>query len=114
MVIRYYLKSARNDAAAIVITDSRGKEVARLKGETAAGINTVVWNMRAGAARRGAAGRRHGAATLRINGVPLGDYVVTLEVGGQKLTQPAQIIKTQGWSVGPAYPEHSSLVLKRK
>jgi hypothetical protein len=31
---------------------------------------------------------------------PLGDYTVTLDVGGQKFTQTAQITKTQGWSIG--------------
>ena len=35
---------------------------------------------------------------------PLGEYVITLEVGGQNLTQKATITKTQGWSVG-AQPE---------
>jgi hypothetical protein len=103
MVIQYYLKNARSDAINIVITDSRGTEVARLKGETAAGINTVVWNMRA---EGGAGGRR-----VRGRGIyspdqwaPIGMYLVTLEVGGQKLTQPAQITKTQGWSVGTSFP----------
>ena len=42
MAIRYYLKTARTDGATVVITDIHGKEVARLKGESAAGINTVV------------------------------------------------------------------------
>jgi hypothetical protein len=26
---------------------------------------------------------------------------VTLEIGGLKLSQPARITKTQGWTVGP-------------
>ena len=98
MVIQYYLKNARNDAVSIVITDYRGTEVARLKGETAAGFNTVVWNMRVEA---GAGGR---GAYSPEQWHPLGTYVVTLEVGGQKLTQPAHITKTQGWSVGTSFP----------
>jgi hypothetical protein len=32
---------------------------------------------------------------------PLGDYTVTVEVNGRTLTQKAQIVKTQGWSLGP-------------
>ena len=103
MVIQYYLKNARNDSASIVITDFRGTEVARLKGETAAGINTVVWNMRVEGA---AGGRRAGGRGVYTpdQWVPIGAYLVTLKVGGQKLTQPAQITKTQGWSVGTSFP----------
>jgi hypothetical protein len=33
---------------------------------------------------------------------PLGEYTVTLDMGGRKLTQPARITKTQGWSLGAA------------
>jgi hypothetical protein len=32
--------------------------------------------------------------------MPLGDYTVTVETGGTKLTGPAKIAKTQGWSLG--------------
>jgi len=104
MVIRYYLKNARNESASVVITDSRGKEVARLKGETGAGINTVVWNMRVSGPEgaRGGGGGRSGYSPEQW--VPLGDYLVNLEVGGQKFSQPAHITKTQGWSVGPSFP----------
>jgi len=103
MAIRYYLKTARTEGATAVITDIHGKEVARLKGESAAGINTVYWNMLAppapGATGRGG-GRGRGPGWAPELWAPLGDYVVTLEAGGQKLTQIARIVKTQGWSVG--------------
>jgi photosystem II stability/assembly factor-like uncharacterized protein len=103
MLIRYYLKNARNNSASIVITDFLGREVARLKGEATAGINTVVWNMRAGAAEGARAGGGRGGYSPE-QWVPLGDYLVTLEIGGQKFTQPVRITKTQGWSVGPSFP----------
>ena len=32
--------------------------------------------------------------------MPLGEYTVTVEVGAAKLTAPARIVKTQGWSLG--------------
>jgi hypothetical protein len=103
MPIRYYLKTARTDGAMVVISDIHGKEVARLKGESAAGINTVYWNMLAppapGATGRGG-GRGRGPGYSPELWAPLGDYVVTLDVGGQKLTQGARIVKTQGWTVG--------------
>jgi hypothetical protein len=103
MVIQYYLKTARTDPATIVITDFLGTEVARLKGEAAAGINTAVWNMRrAGPAVGGRAGGGRGTSVDQL--APLGAYVVTLEIGGRKLTQPAHITKTQGWAVGTSFP----------
>ncbi len=53
MVIRYYLKNQGSGSANIVITDAKGQEVARLRGNTAAGINTVLWTMRAQGVGRG-------------------------------------------------------------
>jgi photosystem II stability/assembly factor-like uncharacterized protein len=108
MAIQYYIRNARSDGATIVITDASGKEVARLKGGSAAGINTVFWNMlepppQGGAGRRGGGGPRPGYSPSVW--VPLGDYVVTLEVGEDKLSQVADITKTQGWTVGNASPE---------
>jgi hypothetical protein len=97
MVIRYYLKTELSSGAAIVISDAKGQEVARLQGKTAAGINTVLWTMRAQGAGRG-----RGAGGNVLEGwAPLGEYTVTLEVGGKKFTQKASITKMQGWSLGP-------------
>lgn len=105
MLIRYFLKTERPESATVVVTNSRGTEVARLQGSTAAGINTVVWNMHAGSgspgAGRGGGARGRGPGYSPEVWVPLGDYTVTLEVGGQTYTRPARITKTQGWSLGP-------------
>jgi photosystem II stability/assembly factor-like uncharacterized protein len=104
MQIRYYLKSARTGAATVIVTDARGAEVARLPGPAAAGVNTVVWNMLAAGgpgAGRGGGGRGRGPGYSPELWVPLGNYTVTLEIGGLKLSQPARITKTQGWTVGP-------------
>ncbi len=104
MAIRYYMKNAHEGGANIVISNVRGSEVARLKGAAAAGINAVVWNMHAPAdpaspGRGGGRGRPPGYSPELW--VPLGDYVVTIEAGGQKMTQHARIVRTQGWSLGP-------------
>jgi len=104
MLIRYWLKSAApGDSAVVTIADSTGSVLTRLKGPGAAGVNTVVWNTRRPGPPRGA-----GAATRPVAGTavdalyPLGRYTVTLEVGGVKRTQPAEIVKTQGWPIGDA------------
>jgi hypothetical protein len=124
MVIRYYLKEAAPSEASIVITDAKGQQVAKLPGAARRGINTVLWSTcvqrpAEGAGRAGRAGgsgggggRAQPCVTGRSGGpgvgdpidqfVPLGDYTVTVEVNGRKLTQNAKIVKTQGWSLGPS------------
>jgi hypothetical protein len=76
-----------------------GTEVARLKGQTTAGINTVAWNLLAGAAGAAGGGGGRGPGYSPELWAPLGDYLVTLDIGGQKLTQAARITKTQSWSL---------------
>ena len=104
MVIRYYLKEAASSGASVVITDAEGKEVARLQGRGAAGINSVVWNTRIPGTGRGR-GAAPGVRNPIDQWLPLGEYTVTLEVGTAKLTQKARIAKTQGWSLGPPAPQ---------
>jgi photosystem II stability/assembly factor-like uncharacterized protein len=105
MVIRYYLKTGASSPANVVITNAAGAEVARLEGTTEAGINTVVWNTRnappgdgRGRGRSPSPGR--GGPPIVDLLAPLGDYTVTLEVAGRRLTRPAKIAKTQGWTLG--------------
>jgi len=100
MAIRYYLKDAIAGPAAVVITDSEGHEVSRLEGKAAAGINTVVWSTRRPGGGRGGGGWGGRSPLDQI--VPLGQYTVTLEVGGRRLARNASITGTQGWSLGPA------------
>jgi photosystem II stability/assembly factor-like uncharacterized protein len=115
MPIYYYLKRAATGPVSVAIRDAAGKEVGRVAGRGLAGINRVVWNMRAGTAGRGAGGRAGGGTggaggggrgTASLNPIdqlaPLGDYTVTLEVEGKSFSQPARIAKTIGWSLdGP-------------
>jgi photosystem II stability/assembly factor-like uncharacterized protein len=106
MLIRYYLKAASSGRASIVIADQAGQEVARLDGTATAGINTAVWNMRRGDGRGGGSGRGAGRGGGARGGAgldqlaPLGDYTVTLTIGGMTLTQTGKIAKTQGWALG--------------
>ena len=98
MVIQYYLKGAGTQAT-VVVADASNQPVAKLQGPAAAGINTVVWNTRRDAGGRGGGGGRGGPSVVDLL-MPLGDYTVTVEVSGTKLTGPAKIAKTQGWSLG--------------
>jgi hypothetical protein len=101
MLIRYYLGRAVGDSVAVTIADSTGAEVARLKGPGAAGIHTIVWSTRRPGPPRGA-----GAASRPVPGTavdqlfPLGRYTVTLDAGGTRQSQPAEIVRTQGWPIG--------------
>jgi hypothetical protein len=125
MAIRYYVKNAGSGSANVVITNAAGQEVARLNGPMAAGINTVLWSTRLGGGGGGRGGRAGGgggaggaapgagggggggggragaSGTVLDQLAPLGEYTVTLDVGGRKFTQKAVIAKTQGWTIGP-------------
>jgi hypothetical protein len=56
MAIYYYLKNAAPGPVNVTITDAAGKQVARLTGPAAIGINRVVWNTRIGGGRGTGAG----------------------------------------------------------
>ncbi len=100
MLIRYYLKTPAAGAT-ITIANAAGQDVARLNGPAAAGINTVVWNMRVGGGRGRGAGRGQAAGgTMLDQLMPLGDYTVALGVGGRTQTTKGTIAGTQGWTLG--------------
>jgi photosystem II stability/assembly factor-like uncharacterized protein len=100
MMINYWAKAASATPARITITDISGKQVAELTGEVKAGLNRVPWGMTevtapppGAAAGRGA--RAGGAGGGRGGGggalVPPGDYLVTLEIGGDKQTKVGKV-----------------------
>jgi hypothetical protein len=129
-VIRYYLKHQGHGSGTIVITNDKGRDVARLAAPMAAGMNCVVWNTQIGGRARGGRPGRAGScaygrpvSTAGARGdrrggpgrgapprdvleqlAPLGEYTVTLELDGQTLTEHARITATQGWRIG-AVPE---------
>ncbi len=96
--INYYLKAADRAGARVTITDMLGKPVAQLTGPAKAGLNRAEWTMQitAGAAPpAGGPGRAGGGGGGRGGQVgppaPVGDYVITLEAGGEKLTKVGKI-----------------------
>jgi hypothetical protein len=92
LVITYYLGATQDGGAQVTIADIKGDQVAQLKGTSSLGINRVQWNMRAGPAdagggRGGPGGRGAGGGHLQ----PVGEYRITVAVGGQQQTTIGRI-----------------------
>jgi hypothetical protein len=87
LVINYSLRAKDEAGARVTIADIKGAEIAQLKGPSEAGLNRVLWNMRAGAAPTGGRGGRGGAGPT----LPAGEYRITVDVGGSKETVVGRI-----------------------
>jgi photosystem II stability/assembly factor-like uncharacterized protein len=98
VIIRYFLKAKTGAEVKVTVADPYGTVLAELPGKDEPGLNTLSWGMRA---------QRPGAKPARFPGfgggalVEPGEYVVTLEAGGQKIVKKATIRYRQGWTVGP-------------
>jgi len=93
VVINYYLRNKAAGPVKISVADPGGRILAELAGSGDAGIHSAEWNMRS----RSAGGR--GGGMGGANADP-GEYVVTLEAAGKKITKKAVIRYRQGWTVG--------------
>jgi hypothetical protein len=87
LAINYYLNAPAPTGAHITVTDLQGTRVAELNGPGAAGLNRALWNMRPSAAGGGGGRGGLGAGT----GSPVGDYLITLEVAGERVTKTGRI-----------------------
>jgi hypothetical protein len=100
VLVRYALKSKAAGPVKIRIADPYGKVLAEMTGPGEPGLNTVEWSMRVQAAGQGGGpGEEFG-----YFGGPLvdpGEYVVTLDCGGQTFSKRAVIRGRQGWTLGP-------------
>ncbi len=95
--INYYLKAKADGPVKVTVSDRAGSVLQEIKGGAEAGLNRVFWFMQA---------RRPGEPEPRFEGgggrlVEPGEYVVTLEAAGKRLTKKAFIRYRQGWTVGP-------------
>ncbi len=98
VVINYHLKAKADGEVKVTVADPYGTVLAEIAGKGEAGMNTVMWGMRA--QRPGA--KPAGGARFAGGGlVGPGEYVVTLESGGKKIVKKAVIRYRQGWTVGP-------------
>ena len=71
--IAYYLR--QDGAATITVADASGKEVRKLDAQAKAGINRAFWNLN----------------DAQNNAAAVGEYTVTLAVGGRQYTQKARL-----------------------
>ena len=76
----------------ITIADATGRAIRTLDGTKRAGINRVMWNL---TAQPGAGwpGWRRIRRPRRRRAVAAGTYIVTLDVGGKKLTKPVTVLE---------------------
>ena len=98
VAVNYYLKTKSAGPVKVTVADPYGQVMGELAGKGEAGLNTVLWLMRVqrpGQRQEGFEGFFGGRL------VDPGEYVVTLDVGGKKLTKKALIRGRQGWTVGP-------------
>jgi len=79
------------------VSDPYGKMLQEIAGKGDAGMNAVLWDMRVPRSQGQAGGFRGFGGAM----VDPGEYMVTLELAGQKLTKKALIPKRIGWALGP-------------
>jgi hypothetical protein len=81
-VIYYYLKENAAQMPKIVISDPYGKQIRSLSGVKEKGLHSVVWNMRVPRSQ-----------TQPQETSAESEYLVTLELGDQRLTQKARVFQ---------------------
>lgn len=89
--IDYYLKTDASGAARITVADLEGKVLRQLEGPAKAGLNQALVPLAGSNGRgRGQGGRGRGAGPV-TPALEVGDYVVTVDVAGEKLTKHARV-----------------------
>lgn len=101
VAVNYYLRTKLEGGVTVIMTDASGLEAARLQGKAEPGVNTVLWDMRRRPASQGGTVTVRRPSDILEQWVPPGDYLITLEAGGKKITKTARIKGTSGWKVGP-------------
>ncbi len=87
LVVNYYLRAEATGAARVSLADLSGRVVRTLDGPARRGLNRALINLGGGGGRGGGfAGPGGGGGALGV-----GDYIVTVEVAGEKLSKPARV-----------------------
>ncbi|MFT5290687.1 MAG: photosystem II stability/assembly factor-like uncharacterized protein [Planctomycetota bacterium] len=91
----YYLPEDREDDVSLVVRDAGGNRLRSLEGSGKAGLHLVRWDLRVqrnrGQGGRGQAARRQSGGGFGGGAVDVGDYSVTLELGGT--TDPVERLR---------------------
>jgi photosystem II stability/assembly factor-like uncharacterized protein len=87
LIVNYHLRAEAAGSARVTVTDATGRAVRTVDGTARRGLNRAVINLAGGGGGR--AGGPPGAAGA--GGLATGDYVISLEVAGEKLIKPARV-----------------------
>ena len=91
LAIEYYLKADASGAARITVSDLEGKVLRQLEGPAKAGLNRALVPLAGNGGRgRGQGFRGRGAGPV-TPALEVGEYLVTVEVAGEKLTKHARV-----------------------
>jgi flagellar hook assembly protein FlgD len=82
LTVNYYLREPLAQTTQVMIYDALGQEVAKLEGESKAGVNQVHWDSSA------------------TDEVQPGIYRITLSAGENSATTHAKLLAPQAFSVG--------------
>lgn len=90
LVVNYYLRADASSSARVTIADLSGRPIRQLDGPGRHGLNRAVIPLAGGGGGRGGGGGPQAAGPAGGALAP-GDYLVTVEVGGEKMTRPARV-----------------------
>ena len=90
LVVNYYLKTDAPEEARITVADSAGNMVRELTGPAKQGLNRTLVNLAGGGGRGGQSGRGRGGGPV-VAPLGVGEYVVTVDVAGDKLVKRARV-----------------------
>jgi hypothetical protein len=85
LVINYYLRADATGAARVSLSDISGRALRAVEGPARRGLNRVQIPLGGGGGRGGGRGTGAGSA------LGVGEYLVTVEAGGEKLSKPARV-----------------------
>jgi photosystem II stability/assembly factor-like uncharacterized protein len=98
LVIHYFLKQEVAGKVTVRIATPYGEEMAVLEGQAAAGLHSLLWDMRRSQAQAAPAAGQGGSPIGRAGSrlAPPGEYLVVLEIGDKKWTRRATIRRMPG------------------
>jgi photosystem II stability/assembly factor-like uncharacterized protein len=90
LVVQYALGADATGQAQVTLADASGRAVRQVAGPARAGLNRVLLPL-AGGGGRGGGGRGRSGGTPAAGPLAVGDYTVTVDVGGEKQAVPARV-----------------------